>query len=74
MQGNRQFFSEVGEDGLHRKRFVFATASASKTTYHAHADAVPCRFRTSGNVVVVLTSLSVAAYITLMVLTLRLDA
>lgn len=72
MQGNRQFFSEVGDDGLSRKRF--ATPDASKTTYHAHADAVPRRFRTSGNVVVVLTSLSVAAYITLMVLTLRLDA
>ncbi|KAK4580458.1 hypothetical protein LTR86_000661 [Recurvomyces mirabilis] len=51
MQGNRQFFSEVGDDGLSRKRF-----------------------RTSGNVVVVLTALSVAAYITLLVLTLRLDA
>ncbi|OQN99908.1 hypothetical protein B0A48_14113 [Cryoendolithus antarcticus] len=51
MQGNRQFFSEVGDDGLSRKRF-----------------------RTSGNVVVVLTSLSVAAYITLLVLTLRLEA
>ncbi|EMC96221.1 hypothetical protein BAUCODRAFT_147862 [Baudoinia panamericana UAMH 10762] len=49
-QGNRQFFSEVGDDGLSRKRF-----------------------RTSGNVVIVLTSLSVAAYITLLVLTLRLD-
>ncbi|KXT12411.1 hypothetical protein AC579_10281 [Pseudocercospora musae] len=49
MQGNRQFFSEVGEDGLSRRRF-----------------------RTSGNVVVVLTSLSVAAYVTLLVLTLRL--
>lgn len=49
MQGNRQFFSEVGEDGLSRRRF-----------------------RTSGNVVVVLTSLSVAAYVTLLVLTLKL--
>lgn len=49
MQGNRQFFSEVGEDGLRRKRF-----------------------RTSGNVVVVLTALSVASYICLLVLTLRL--
>ncbi|KAI7675457.1 hypothetical protein KC319_g4576 [Hortaea werneckii] len=49
MQGNRQFFSEIGEDGLSRKRF-----------------------RTSGNVVVLLTSLSVAAYICLLVLTLRL--
>lgn len=50
MQGNRQFFSEVGDDGLSRKRF-----------------------RTSGNVVVVLTCLSVVAYITLLILTLRLD-
>ena len=50
MQGNRQFFDEVGEDGLHRKRF-----------------------RTSGNVVVVMTALSVAAYICLLVLTLRLE-
>ncbi|KAL1306373.1 hypothetical protein AAFC00_005083 [Neodothiora populina] len=48
-QGNRQFFSEVGEDGLHRKRF-----------------------RTSGNVVVVLTAISMAAYISLLVLTLKL--
>ena len=50
MQGNRQFFSEVGDDGLSRKRF-----------------------RTSGNVVVVLTCLSIVAYITLLVLTLKLD-
>lgn len=49
MQGNRQFFSEVSEDGLHKKRF-----------------------RTSGNVVIVLTALSVAAYVCLLVLTLRL--
>lgn len=49
MQGNRQFFTDVGDDGLRRKRF-----------------------RTSGNVVVVLTALSVAAYISLLVLTLRL--
>lgn len=49
-QGNRQFFSEIGEDGLHRKRF-----------------------RTSGNVVVALTALSMAAYISLLVLTLRLN-
>ena len=47
-QGNKQFFSEVGEDGLNRK------------------------FRTSGNVVVVLTALSVAAYISLIALTVRL--
>lgn len=47
--GNKQFFSEVGEDGLHRKKF-----------------------RTSGNVVSVLTALSVSAYICLLVLTLRL--
>ncbi|KAI7644412.1 alpha/beta-hydrolase, partial [Hortaea werneckii] len=50
MQGNRQFFSEIGEDGLSRKRF-----------------------RTSGNVVVLLTSLSAAAYVCLLVLTLRLN-
>ena len=48
-QGNKQFFSEIGEDGLHRKRF-----------------------RTSGNVVVVLTALSVAAYACLLGLTLKL--
>ncbi|KAI4914530.1 hypothetical protein J4E85_010595 [Alternaria conjuncta] len=48
-QGNKQFFSEVGEDGLHRKKF-----------------------RTSGNVVSVLTALSVSAYICLLVLTLKL--
>ncbi|KAF2711228.1 hypothetical protein K504DRAFT_454218 [Pleomassaria siparia CBS 279.74] len=48
-QGNKQFFSEIGEDGLHRKKF-----------------------RTSGNVVSVLTALSVAAYACLLVLTIRL--
>ncbi|MCJ1225818.1 hypothetical protein MMC12_002467 [Toensbergia leucococca] len=48
-QGNRQFFSEIGEDGLNRKKF-----------------------RTSGNVVVVLTALSVLAYASLLVLTLKL--
>jgi hypothetical protein len=48
-EGNRQFFSEVGEDGMGRKKF-----------------------RTSGNAVVVLTALSVAAYISLIVLTVNL--
>jgi hypothetical protein len=48
--GNRQFFSEVGEDGLSRKKF-----------------------RTSGNVVVALTALSVGAYASLLALTLRLN-
>jgi len=50
-QGNRQFFSEVGEDGLGRKKF-----------------------RTSGNVVILLTALSIAAYVTLLVLTLKLES
>ena len=50
MQGNRQFFSEVGEDGLHRKKF-----------------------RTSGNVVTVVSALTIAAYISLLVLTFRLS-
>ncbi|MCJ1486341.1 hypothetical protein MMC06_006518 [Schaereria dolodes] len=50
-QGNKQFFSAVGEDGLHRKKF-----------------------RTSGNVVVVLTALSVAAYACLLGLTLKLGS
>lgn len=49
-EGNRQFFSEVGEDGLGKKKF-----------------------RTSGNAVVFLTALSVAAYASLIVLTTRLD-
>ncbi|GAD97819.1 conserved hypothetical protein [Paecilomyces variotii No. 5] len=49
-QGNRQFFSEVGEDGLHRNKF-----------------------RTSGNAVVVLTALSIAAYICLIALTVTLS-
>lgn len=49
--GNRQFFSEVGEDGLNRKKF-----------------------RTSGNAIVILTALSVAAYTSLITLTIRLDA
>lgn len=48
--GNRQFFSELGEDGLQRKKF-----------------------RTSGNVVGVLTGLSVCAYVCLLVLTLKLE-
>ena len=50
-QGNKQFFSEAGEDGLNRKKF-----------------------RTSGNVVVVLTALSVAAYGCLLGLTMKLKA
>jgi hypothetical protein len=50
-QGNKQFFSEVGEDGLHRKKF-----------------------RTSGNVVSVLTALSVAAYVSLLILTFKLKS
>ncbi|KAF2660241.1 hypothetical protein K491DRAFT_688570 [Lophiostoma macrostomum CBS 122681] len=49
-EGNKQFFSEVGEDGLHRKKF-----------------------RTSGNVVSILTALSIAAYVCLLVLTLKLE-
>ena len=49
-QGNRQFFSEVGEDGLQRKGF-----------------------RTSGNVVTAITALSMAAYVSLLVLVFRLD-
>lgn len=48
--GNKQFFSDAGENGFHRKRF-----------------------RTSGNVVVLLTALSVAAYICLVWLIVRLD-
>jgi hypothetical protein len=48
-EGNKQFFSEVGDDGLSRKRF-----------------------RTSGNVVSLLTALTMAAYVCLLVLTLRL--
>ncbi|EUC36324.1 hypothetical protein COCVIDRAFT_27824 [Bipolaris victoriae FI3] len=48
-QGNKQFFSEVGADGLCHKKF-----------------------RTSGNVVVALTALSISAYICLLVLTLKL--
>ncbi|KAF2744591.1 hypothetical protein M011DRAFT_479888 [Sporormia fimetaria CBS 119925] len=48
-EGNKQFFSEVGEDGLNRKRF-----------------------RTSGNVVTILTALTLLAYVSLLVLTLKL--
>ncbi|KAL8664171.1 MAG: hypothetical protein Q9202_003249 [Teloschistes flavicans] len=48
-QGNKQFFSEVGEGGLNEKKF-----------------------RTSGNVVAVLTVMSVAAYGCLLGLTLKL--
>ena len=69
MQGNRQFFSEIGDDGLSRKRYdppqTIPQDLMLRNAYH--------RFRTSGNVVVVLTALSVAAYVTLLVLTLRLD-
>lgn len=50
-EGHRQFFSEVGDDGLGRKKF-----------------------RTSGNAVVVLSVLSVAAYVTLIALTVRLGS
>lgn len=49
-QGNKAFFSEIGDDGLNRKVF-----------------------RTSGNVVIVLAALSLAAYVSLLVLTLRLE-
>lgn len=49
-QGNQQFFKEVGEDGLNRKRF-----------------------RTSGNAVVALTVLSVAAYAVMLALVLKLE-
>ena len=48
-QGNKQFFSEVGEDGLNHRKF-----------------------RTSGNVVVVLTAVSILAYICLLILTIKL--
>lgn len=48
-EGNRQFFSELGEDGMGRKKF-----------------------RTSGNAVVVLSALSFGAYVSLLVLTMRL--
>lgn len=50
-QGNRQFFSEVGEGGVQQKKF-----------------------RTSGNVVSVLTALSLAAYVSLLILVFRLSA
>lgn len=73
MQGNRQFFSETGDDGLSRKRYVRAVVVISSlkiptiwTRLMVHS------FRTSGNVVVVLTALSIAAYVCLLVLTLRL--
>lgn len=49
--GNRQFFSDIGEDGLNRRKF-----------------------RTSGNAVVILTALSIAAYASLIGLTLKLQA
>jgi uncharacterized membrane protein YidH (DUF202 family) len=48
-QGNKQFFSEVDDDGVNRRKF-----------------------RTSGNVVVILTALSVAAYVCLFILTMML--
>jgi hypothetical protein len=68
MQGNRQFFSEVGDDGLSRKRYLPRSLLIGRMrTKFVN------RFRTSGNVVVVLTCLSVAAYVSLLVLTLRLD-
>lgn len=48
--GNRQFFSEVGDDGVNKKKF-----------------------RTSGEVVMVLTALSMGAYASLLGLTLSLQ-
>src|ERR1700761_3356274 len=48
-QGNRQFFTELGDDGVALKRFV-----------------------TSGNVVVAVTALTIAAIVCLLVLTLKL--
>ncbi|KAJ5984352.1 hypothetical protein N7481_006451 [Penicillium waksmanii] len=48
-QRNRQFYFELGEDGIHRKKF-----------------------RTSGNAVVILTALSIAAYVCLIILTLNM--
>lgn len=48
-QGNKQFFTDVAEDGTERKKF-----------------------RTSGNIVIVLTMLSVSAYLTLIALIVRL--
>lgn len=48
-QGNKEFFAEVGVDGISQKRF-----------------------RTSGNVVVILTALSIAAYTCLLGLTISL--
>ncbi|KIW68029.1 hypothetical protein PV04_04002 [Phialophora macrospora] len=50
-QGNRQFFTELGDNGLAMKRFV-----------------------TSGNVVVAVTALTIAAIVSLLVLTLRLES
>jgi len=50
-QGNRQFFTDIDEDGSRRTRF-----------------------RTSGNVVTVLTSLSLAAYLSLLILTFKLGS
>lgn len=49
-QGNRQFFDELGQDGVATKRFI-----------------------TSGNVVVVLTALTVMAFVSLLGLTLKLE-
>ena len=66
MQGNRQFFSEIGDDGLSRRRYG-SLAAASALSANTNSS-----FRTSGNVVVVLTALSIAAYVTLLVLTIRL--
>ena len=59
-QGNRQFFTETESVG--------------------GGDGAPVgvvgrkKFRTSGNVVLVLTALSVAAYVSLLVLVLKLDS
>ena len=49
-QGNRQFFTELGHDGMATKRFV-----------------------TSGNVVIVVTALTIAAIISLLTLTWKLE-
>lgn len=81
MQGNRQFFSEVGADGLSRKRSVKPPSSIARprtrgggaiSCKKVGTDPLQYRFRTSGNVVVALTFISLAAYVTLFVLTVRL--
>ena len=62
-QGNRQFFTETESVGGGNDNDGGPVGSVGRK-----------KFRTSGNVVLVLTALSVVAYVSLLVLVLKLDS